>query len=224
MCYLLVQDKSKSNRYHNFFDKFRFTKKHTESLPAAGGAPLLVRGTNIALLPVVLSTFNIQNANCSAKLSWTTDSEINSSRFVIQHSSDWLSFKELASMPAAGFSNTEKNYTYTAPLTPGKNYFRLQMIDVDGSFKYSDIVNTDANCTNSTMSVFPNPVKDILTVNGLSGTGMLVLSDNAGKKMQSVKFPSPAANLNTRNLLPGTYFLQLQQEGNTTETIKIVKN
>ena len=195
---------------------------HTETLPGGGGPELIIRATNIALLPIVLSTFNVQNTGCIANLRWSTASEQNSSNFEVQQSNDFIKFTTIASVPAAGFSNTEKQYNYTTKLTEPKIYFRLKLIDKDGSSKLSNIVSAVSTCSISTPTVFPNPVKSIFSITGLSGFGMLVLYDN-GKKIQILKYSGTSQKMNIGHLASGTYLLQIQKNNTATKTIKIIK-
>ncbi|HVM88885.1 MAG TPA: T9SS type A sorting domain-containing protein [Puia sp.] len=91
-------------------------------------------------LPIILSSFNAQFADDVSKLTWTTDLEINSSKFEILRSGDGVSWKSIGTVAAKGNSTNSTDYSFTDP-SPlnGVNYYRLKEIDIDQNFKLSDI-------------------------------------------------------------------------------------
>ena len=112
-----------------------------------------------AILPIELSHLSVRSDHeCRAIISWETISEVNSSHFVIEHSSDGNAFSTLSTIQTVGSAHTYK-IILEERLSP-QNYFRLKMIDLDGSFEYSDIYTLTSDCSGSfeDFLVFPNPV------------------------------------------------------------------
>lgn len=72
---------------------------------------------------------------------WSTVSEANSARFVVERSADGRDFLPLGSVPAAGWSNGLREYRWLdeEPL-PGVNYYRLRQEDLDDTFTHSHTV------------------------------------------------------------------------------------
>jgi hypothetical protein len=117
------------------------------------------------LLPVELSTF-VSNVNGrQVNLNWETKTEINSNRYDVERSaisknnvtSIW---SNVGSLPAAGTSNSPKKYSYTDKnLQSGKYQYRLKMVDNDGSFKFSPIVETEVAIPKdfAVSQNYPNP-------------------------------------------------------------------
>lgn len=91
-------------------------------------------------LPVELSALNAHCINDKAVISWTTASEINSSYFLIQKSLDGISFDDIASVTAAGNSNSIKNYSFTDFSSSEKAYYRLKQVDLNGQFRLSNVM------------------------------------------------------------------------------------
>jgi hypothetical protein len=91
-------------------------------------------------LPVTLVSFTATRQNDESVLQWETAQEENSSNFVIERSSDGISFGAIGNVAAAGNSTTPRNYSFT-DLEPGKNnnYYRLRQTDLDGNSTYSAI-------------------------------------------------------------------------------------
>ena len=101
---------------------------------------------NNALLPVELSSFTSIINGRNVQLNWETKTEKNSDKFVIEkmNSSVGSSWVNVGSVKAAVLSNSPKQYSFTDKnLQAGKYQYRLKMIDNDGSFEYSKIVETE---------------------------------------------------------------------------------
>lgn len=117
------------------------------------------------ILPVNLFSFTGKKVSTGVQLQWTTSVEINSQFFEVQRSVDGASFVKIGQVGATGNSSGSKNdYSLLdpAPLT-GPNFYRLKMVDMDGSYEYSStlLIRFD-NATGSAVIVNPNPVVDKL--------------------------------------------------------------
>ncbi|MEO1652916.1 MAG: T9SS type A sorting domain-containing protein, partial [Bacteroidota bacterium] len=109
-------------------------------------------------LPIQLLSFNGINRGEDIQLQWTTISEINNEKFVIERSKDGRNFEEIAQIDGAGNSQRLIEYTYhdTQPFI-GVNYYRLKQIDFNGSFSYSAIIALDYASTEWTLLSNPTP-------------------------------------------------------------------
>ena len=100
-------------------------------------------------LPVILTSFTARQEESTVHLAWSTASEINSDYFQVERSTDGSDFKTLSRQAAAGDSQQELTYRYTdegaANRFSGTLYYRLKMVDFDGSFEYSDITAVALN-------------------------------------------------------------------------------
>lgn len=106
-------------------------------------------------LPIELVSFNaLCQKNATALLQWKTASEVNALKFEIQKSTNGTDFISIASInaqyPLGG------NYSYVDNTkTTGIAYYRLKMIDKDGSFKNSGIVDVNFDkCNNVRTQVY----------------------------------------------------------------------
>ena len=122
--------------------------------------------TSSVALPVELLTFIAQKQNSQVLLTWSTSQEINSDKFDVEFSKDGITFQSFTSVAAKGTSWVIANYStlHCCP-TLGANYYRLKMIDRDGSFKYSGVRKILFEFINS-ITVFPNPAagKEFLNI------------------------------------------------------------
>jgi trimeric autotransporter adhesin len=76
----------------------------------------------------------------NVKLNWNTGDEVNFSHFNLLRSMDGRSFENIKRITSPG----QNSYTYidinAASLYGGRLFYRLQMVDTDGSFVYSNII------------------------------------------------------------------------------------
>jgi hypothetical protein len=90
--------------------------------------------------PVELASFSVRKEGNNAALQWTTASEQNASYFSVEKSDDATHFAEIGMVNAQGTSSNLLSYGYEDKHFNGTSYYRLKMIDKDGSYKYSGII------------------------------------------------------------------------------------
>ena len=107
--------------------------------------PLEFGGTAVVscdpvVLPVELVSFGGTSAPGGVQLSWTTASEEGTARFEVERSTDLWTWGTIGSVAAAGNSQALREYSLLDPRPmAGENYYRLRMVDLDGSEAYSPI-------------------------------------------------------------------------------------
>jgi len=171
-------------------------------------------------LPVELLTFTGHEDNGTHVLNWTTAMELNSSRFVIEHSMNASTFNELGMVSAAGNSAQEHNYTFTNKTpTLGNNFYRLKMVDIDQKFKYSNVILLKLLRDNTSIVVYPNPAASLINIemNGMqAGAKMQVeIVDASGKliKSEAYIYDNQKFTVDVSSYANGMYFLKIK--GNT---------
>jgi hypothetical protein len=181
--------------------------------------------TPTIVLPVTLLQFTGSNRNGSNLLNWQTGSELNSKAFYIEKSRDGILYSTIGQVDAAGYSNTVKAYTFNdGQVKEGLSYYRLRMVDKDGSTTYSNIVTLKQEAVAGKISLFPCPATDftIVTVSTITPENItLRMLDKDGKQVftRNEKIGSGATNIRLGQLdrfAPGTYYLQVIQESQTT--------
>jgi uncharacterized delta-60 repeat protein len=183
-------------------------------------------------LPLVLSSFYAQKQTSKVVLQWQTSSEEGVKQFVIERSNDGKTYKTIGTVAATGSSSLTKNYSFPdlSPYMSASNYYRLLMQDQDGNYKYSKIliIKFDGQLTTS-LSVFPNPTKDLLQVqlpDGMTGTVGLQVIDLNGRVVRLANLASDGNALNTTidvsTLVKGVYVLKAQA-GNVTVSRRFIK-
>ncbi|MCC6290102.1 MAG: T9SS type A sorting domain-containing protein [Chitinophagaceae bacterium] len=188
---------------------------------------LAIASTNAVLL-VTFGDFTAKPVKCTALLQWQTYTEQNNSHFNVERSQDGINFNTIAQVSGAGNSTTTKSYEYTdgAPLS-GKSYYRITQIDFDGKHSSTPIRSIEMNCEGASLSVYPNPAanqitvragKAIMQVNVLSTGGQTVMRYRPSLSQSGGSF-----NMNFQSLQSGIYLLQIVNKDGTTDIIKLMK-
>ncbi len=118
-------------------------------------------------LPVELVEFSGTPETDHNRLVWSTLSEINSDRFELQRASDGISFEKIGEVKGAGNSISLLNYEFRdTDVVPGEMYYRLRIIDIDGSYEYSGTIAISRSDLNDGLVkyVYPNPFLDELNI------------------------------------------------------------
>jgi len=123
---------------------------------------------NSSTLPLNFTSFDVKlkNATISPEvtLNWTTQNEVNTENFIIERSIDGNSFTPIGTILSKNMSGTH-NYTYVDHFpAPNTSYYRLKQVDKDGKFDYSDIKSINNNSLDLQLSIYPNPVSEIINI------------------------------------------------------------
>ena len=106
----------------------------------------------------------------------------------------------------------------------GLNYYRLKMVDVDASSKYS-AVRTVKFSNSNTIAVMPNPTTDRIYITSneagiLESVGLYTMS---GKLLQQLNNFTLGKSIDLSSYSPSVYILKLINKDGSTEVIKVVR-
>ena len=109
---------------------------------------------DVSTLPVSLLNFSAKKNNKSIDISWTTDIESDMNHYEIQRSADGRNFSTIQTIQSR---NSVNRASYAAndnkPLN-GISYYRLKMVETDGSANYSRIAAVQL-ATGNSIAVYP---------------------------------------------------------------------
>ena len=188
--------------------------------PSSGVDAGIILASN---LPVELISFGAKKSNCFTALNWATSVELDFSHFEVEHSTDGKNYKRINTTRAQGGSGIQ-HYYYTDKNTAATNYYRLKMIDLDGSYEYSDALNINHDC-NSTfgLSIFPNPVNkydgevSVKFFSEVEATSIHIV-DAMGRIVRSQEFQVSlewnVENLDVSDLQSGLYYIMIDGNRN----------
>jgi len=110
------------------------------------------------VLPVELSLFKASAVNCNVQLDWTTESEVNFLHYELERSENGFDFELLDVVPGRQVESYSQDYQYIDKRALTKGYYRLRMVDLDGTFEYSKVEFIDTDCRESALNIYPNPI------------------------------------------------------------------
>jgi hypothetical protein len=148
-------------------DEFRFTQAGSTTATISFEVVDQIAITTQRSLPLTLIDFSALHSNGNAVLQWTTASEQNTSGFEIQRSDKNSGFATIGRLPAARQSERNRQYSYTDVLPAAEApawFYRLKMVDLDGAFTYSPVLKFNTTGFGPTLSAWPNPFHQQLTV------------------------------------------------------------
>jgi hypothetical protein len=190
----------------------------------AGPATLTSNGT----LPIFLDHFNAVLNGKQVDLEWATLVEINGDHFGVERSIDGFNWTNLSNVTAIGNSETKTSYSYVDrfPVT-GANYYRLQMMDKDGKYKYSP-VKVVRGAQIKGYSVFPNPARDYVNLTmGVDAPSEITvrLVSASGAVLQERKYNQGAGStvsIPVFNYPTGNYVLTITGKDGSSSVNKVL--
>lgn len=183
-------------------------------------------------LPVEWLAFEAAIQEEGVELTWMTGSEVNNDFFTVERSTDAEEYEALSIVDAIGQSSEPTVYQLTDRMPPsGRLYYRIRQTDFDGNMSFSDQIEVLMEETVLRLSVYPNPVSEIATVElnlPEATSGTIALMSIAGQEMRRIETELPAGKslqqLDVSEFPAGIYLLQLRTAGNAQwETIRLVK-
>lgn len=170
-------------------------------------------GTNSPLPVSLLSFIAKTDPLGNVKIDWVVEQELNMQGYNLLHSNDGDTWQTLRNIAANNVPDKQV-YTYIHRNTgKGIHYYKLVMIDLDGSEDYSSVISTNiqknqgnlqAYYTNGTVMVnFPSdqlPEQGVIRVLSINGQVIRTAPILAGKRTYQ---------LDVQNLSSGTYVISL---------------
>lgn len=184
-------------------------------------------------LPVELISFNASSEGSHNSVDWKSAVETNFNHYELESSEDGINFTKISTVNPMGNIATLNNYNYLdfnpyIPIT----YYRLKMVDLDYTFKYSQVIAVE-NGSNKTVTlvVFPNPASNELYVK-LSApnekTATIDIKDILGRTiyLKTLELSQTADNtyINTFNFASGTYIVNVLAGNSISENVKVIIN
>lgn len=183
-------------------------------------------------LPVGLIQFAGSGNRDKVKLNWSAENEQDLKAYTIEKSLNGQQFTELATVTARNAAGVN-SYQHNDVISGNVNvvYYRLKMVATNGRTAYSSIVSIKLQSSAGELQLFPNPVKDQLSMmfNAEQAvSGSIQLRNASGQVMQQkqVNFAAGANSVSVADMsrLPiGSYFVSLVLDNGTTINRRILK-
>jgi hypothetical protein len=189
---------------------------YTVTVRDANGCEEIISIT-LPLLPVELVKYTVSKAENNALLRWTTASEVDNSHYEVEHSTNGTEFVTIGKvLSKSSYSTATQHYDFLHTNTrKGINYYRLKQVDFNGASEYSDVRSVVFD-QNSVLSVYPNPVSDILNVvvpGGVEEGSLVEIVNASGKIVRSFrnnKSSGDVFSVNVSDISSGHYIIKIK--------------
>jgi hypothetical protein len=182
------------------------------------------------VLPVRFISFNASCQGDKVILNWKTAQEQNSSHFNIEKSDDGIRWATIGNLPAAGNSNSERNYSFTVNQPAQNSFYRIAEYDLNGRVQYTNVIRSSCTVTDM-FTLWPNPVHDAVFINIVTNKesqAVIKVFDSKGAliKMQraTVLQGSNHLSVDMISLASGVYSLSVEwNNGQMRKTMQLLK-
>lgn len=162
----------------------------------------------LSSLPVQLVDFFIKKMNNGIHLVWNVVNEVNIKQYEVEYSLDGIHFSRVAVIAAQGKSAATYNYVH-ASIASNTIFYRIKMLEMDGSFTYSSI-RTVNDKTPFSIKLYPNPTNNLLSIetNMIGPRTDFRIVNSLGATVATNTATSNKVTINVGHLRPGLYYLE----------------
>lgn len=166
-------------------------------------------------LPVRLISFDVTGAKGEPNLlKWKTAEETKSKEFQVEKSRDARKWNTIGTVSTVNKGVYVAEYQlYDSEIWSGTTYYRLKMVDLDGSFSYSKIRSISGDKSSKGV-VFPNPIAP--------ASGQKLRFDEAPSQIQKIEFVTISGSLAHKIDYPDTNEVSVDQLAKGLYVVKLV--
>ncbi len=181
--------------------------------------------TGSVALPVTLKALSASLINNQPQVNWATSTEINFDYFGVEKSLDTKNFVEIAKLASNKASNGSA-YQYTdINKTLSTQFYRLKLVDNDGTFKYSSVVAVNGKASLE-LAIYPNPVTNTIILShpkAVAGASLKIVGiDGRTLSTNAVATGATQTSLDVTKLVKGNYVVSFVNNG-VASAIQLVK-
>jgi len=180
--------------------------------------------SDLATVPVELTSFTANSVNGNVELLWKTATEKNNNGFDIERKSANTEFVKIGFVKGNGTTTNQSSYSFTDKSITTSYSYRLKQVDFDGTYTYSNIVEVSANQLPTTFALgqnFPNPFNPSTSISySLPQAGVVTLAifNALGQKVKEVvnsyqEAGNYTVSLNASDLSSGNYIYNVSVNG-----------
>jgi len=194
-----------------------------------GGDNRISFSVSSTLLPVTLVSWSVAALSADmAQLQWKTTDAVNFDHFLIQRSTDGVSFSDIHTITGNGGSAAQV-YSYTDQFAyDGTAYYRLVMVDKDGSFTYSNIISLQLKSAQG-VRIYPTVVENgtlFIEASGQINGARLELFDMTGRKLNEKDWASLSGrqqvSIDANGHMPAGFYVARLSNNNTLLAKQII--
>jgi hypothetical protein len=187
---------------------------------------------NVVVLPVTWLKANGERKNGDNRLSWEVANETANNIYSVEYSANGTNFSAIGNVAGKGSLSSSNSYNYIHKnASDALSYYRIKQVDADGNFTYSPIIKISGSGLQvNAINVGPNPViskASIVCSSPVALTVNLFIFDATGKKMhqqqEKLRGGVNSIMLDFSRFSAGLYFIQLVDENNVKQVVRIFK-
>lgn len=177
--------------------------------------------TTVVLSVNLLSFIGITTATNNV-LQWITSEEINIDYYEIMRANDGVNFTTIGKQISNNFLNTNTYELIDKNPLNNTNFYRLTIVEKDGTRKYSSIIRINGHTKNNQLTIFPNPVQEntnIIIPFSKKGSYQISILNAIGQKISTQNYLYNGIDTKLNLPLPSTckkgkYVLIITDENN----------
>ncbi len=180
-------------------------------------------------LAIDLNSFEVSTENCNTTLTWEIEDEDAFSHFVVEKGNNGSQFSPIGELGLT----TASTYSFEDPSATGRAYYRLKLVNLDGTYEYTNTLITSNDCNEGAWNIklYPNPVTtntDLINLDFYSAvtTANISILDNLGRTIYSdvynTELGANSLQLDISDFPAGIYLVNFES-GFTNESLKLMK-
>ncbi len=178
------------------------------------------------ILPVTIIDFGVTLQGPGLMIYWMVAEEMGIDHYKIEHSLDGIDFSEIGEM-ASNYDGHGGLYEFNSnQFGPGMHYFRLRIIEVDGSVALSAIQDVKLDFKQSAV-LYPTLAIDRVTLQWSPGemdVQRITLHDVYGRLIwSSISIDESIQEIDVSDIPAGSYFVNLVSKGGYSKLLRFVK-
>jgi hypothetical protein len=176
--------------------------------------------TVIQTVPVTITNYELRiTGDKEVVNSWFSANEVNVNHYNVERSTDGRVFNTVGVVKAKG--SGEYSFVDDSAIG-GVSYYRLEVVDKDGSKAYSKVVSVSLNINNPSLIITPNPARDYFTIENINFKEVQVI-DGLGRVVIDKKVISNNTTISLEGVSSGLYLVKGIKTDNSIVTGKLVK-
>lgn len=165
-----------------------------------------------SMLPVKLVSFAGTIFNNKAELVWKCAEATGFSHFIVQKSADGRNFENIGKVDAKSDYAGIQSFSYTDKTVAVNAYYRLAMVDIDGTVEFSSIVSLSSK-SNGATKIYPTVVENgnlIVENNSRTQAAKLEVFDMNGRMVFTKQVAGGKQQINLQmNKVAGSYVARI---------------
>ena len=183
----------------------------------------------LAAVEGAMFTLNAWSEGAVTQLKWLSTVGEYTEKYIVERSANGFEWQEILHQPNLVFENVREIYNGEDryPM-PGWNFYRVKLVQVDGSVIFSNVVMLEHWDDLYDYKLFPNPANEYVDINlaGVVGQRVrLLLVDRMGRLVKEMEIETTSAaphRMGLENVPEGWYVVWVQAEGRKAQALPLV--